>query len=101
MSELLLLLAIAAAGWLWWDGNRAREIAREAGRAACARSGMQFLDDTVALRRLRPTRDGDGRLVFARDYGFEFTRYGERRWRGEVRMVGPVVTGVELETPAD
>lgn len=97
MSETALLALLALLGWLWWDGNRAREIAANAGRAVCARTGLQFLDDTVALQRMRLQRSDEGRLLIARHYGFEFTRFGERRWRGEVRMLGQAILAVELD----
>jgi hypothetical protein len=97
MSEIMLLLAIGIAGWLWLDGNRAREIAREAGRAACRRAQVQFLDDSVARDWQGLRRDARGRFVFARQFGFEFTRSGERRYPGRVHLLGYQVEGVELE----
>jgi hypothetical protein len=97
MSEAALFALLALFGWLWWDGNRAREIAAGAGRAVCARAGVQFLDDTVALRRMRLQRSEEGRLLIARQYGFEFTRLGERRWAGAVRMLGRDVLAVDLD----
>jgi hypothetical protein len=97
MTEIVLLLIIGFAGWLWFSGNRAREIAREAGRAACRQAQVQFLDDSVARDWQALRRDGHGRLVFARQYGFEFTRSGERRYHGRVHLLGYRVEGVELE----
>lgn len=35
----------------------AREAAQAAGRRACEREGVQFLDDTVAIAGLKPARD--------------------------------------------
>lgn len=97
MTEIVLLLTIGLAGWLWLDGNHAREIAREAGRATCQRAQVQFLDDSVARDWQGLRRDGRGRLVFARQFGFEFTRSGERRYHGRVHLLGNQVEGVELE----
>jgi hypothetical protein len=97
MTETALLLAVAAIAWLWWDANRAREIARAAARSACQRVGVQFLDETVAHRRLRLARDGHGRLVVVREFGFEFTVHGDRRHHGRVSLHSGRIESVELE----
>lgn len=97
MTEFVLLLTIGFAAWWWLDGNRAREIAREAGRVACQRAQVQFLDDSVARHWQGIRRDGRGRLVFARQYAFEFTRSGEHRYHGQVHLLGYQVEGIELE----
>jgi hypothetical protein len=97
MTDILLLLVLGVAGWLWLDGNRAREIARAAGRATCQRAQVQFLDDSVARDWQGLRRDARGRLVFARQYGFEFTRSGAYRYHGRVHLLGYQVEGVELE----
>ena len=66
MGEVIALVVIAAAALLWADSLRARERAVRAGRDACARYGLQFLDETVSFARMRLARDGDGRVKIAR-----------------------------------
>ncbi|MCK7574719.1 MAG: DUF3301 domain-containing protein [Chromatiales bacterium] len=61
--------------WFWRDSLGAREQARAASSRACQQSGVQLLDDTVALERLWWRRDRDGRLKLERLYVFEFYRY--------------------------
>lgn len=97
MSEILTLLMIGLAAWWWHDGNRAREAARAAGREACRRAGVQFLDDSVAREWQALRRDGRGRIVLARQYSFEFASTGARRHGGRVHLLGRVVEGVELD----
>jgi hypothetical protein len=97
MTETALLLALAAIAWLWWDANRAREVARAAARSACQRAGVQFLDETVAHRRLRLARDEHGRLALVREFGFEFAVHGDRRHRGRVQLRAGRIEAVELE----
>lgn len=98
MSWEILLLALAAAGaWYWYSGLQAREQAVAAGRRACAEAGVQFLDDSVALRRLRLARNGDGQLQFQRDFHFEFSDTGDNRRPGVVRMLGERVEWVSLD----
>jgi hypothetical protein len=84
MWELAALAAGIAAAALWADSLRAREHAVAAGRSACARHGLQFLDDTVAFAKLRLGRDEDGRLRLRRTYLFEFSDTGDNRRRGAI-----------------
>ena len=55
---------------------------------ACADEGLQFLDDTVAIRSLRLVRDDDGRLRLRRIYGFEYSDTGDNRRPGTVTLLG-------------
>ena len=61
--ELLGFLALGAIVWYWFDSLKAREIGVDAARRACAREGVQFLDETVVGQGLRLARDDDGRVV--------------------------------------
>ncbi|MFO1361630.1 MAG: DUF3301 domain-containing protein [Burkholderiales bacterium] len=97
LGEALALAGIAAAGWFWYDSMRARERAVHAGRAACDREGLQFLDETVLCTRTRPTRDADGRVTLRRVYAFEFSDDGRRRRGGSIVMVGARLESLELE----
>lgn len=96
-EEALALALLAAAAWLWIDSLRARERAVRAGRAACERHGLQFLDDTVSISALRLARDDEGRLRVARTYTFEFSDTGNNRLRGTVLMRGTELQDLQLE----
>lgn len=82
--EIIALLVLCAAGWLWFDANRAREAGVQAARASCMREGVQLLDDTVVFRSLRFARDDNGRLALRRAYDFEYSGSGADRFRGTV-----------------
>ena len=97
MWELAAIVAIAAAALLWVDSLRARERAVDAGRRACARHQLQFLDETVAFARLRLRRDEDGQLKIARTYVFEFSDTGDNRRHGSIVMLGPQVEDLQLD----
>jgi len=86
--ELFGLLILAGGFWLWLDSLKAREIGVTAAQAACADEGLQFLDDTVAIRSLRLVRDDDGRLRLRRVYGFEYSDTGDNRRSGSVILLG-------------
>jgi hypothetical protein len=102
MLELAVVAVLAAAGWFLWTNLRAREAANAAIRPACRAEGLLFLDDTVALHRVRPQRDEDGRLTLLRVYRFDYSDTGHNRRRGMVAVLGSRVLEVDLGdfTPA-
>ena len=98
LSFLIGFLLVAGFGLLFWrDSLGAREQARAASSRACRQMGVQLLDDTVALERLWPRRDRDGRLKLERLYVFEFTDTGQRRQTGSVLLVGSRVEVLHME----
>jgi hypothetical protein len=97
MWEIGVILAFAAGVLLWLDSLRARERALQAGRSACERYALQFLDDTVSFARLRLARNRDGELRIARTYTFEFSDTGNNRRQGAIVMLGGEVEDLQLE----
>lgn len=99
MLELAVGAVVVAAGWFLWTSLRAREAANAAIRPACRAEGLLFLDDTVALDRIRPQRDEEGRLALSRVYRFDYSDTGSNRRRGTVTMLGARVLEVDLALP--
>jgi Protein of unknown function (DUF3301) len=97
MWEALAIVLIAVAALLWADSLRARERAVSAGRAACERYSVLFLDDTVSFARLRLGRDDEGRLKIMRTYTFEFSETGNNRRQGAIVMLGQEPRDIHLE----
>ena len=97
MWEVAAILLIIAGIFLWLDSLRARERALSAGRSACQRYDLQFLDDTVAFAKLRLARDSEGQLKIARTYTFEFSDTGNNRRHGAIVMLGGDVADMHLE----
>jgi hypothetical protein len=97
VAEAAALLFLVVAALLWADSLRARERAVRAGRDACSRYSLQFLDDTVSFARMRLARDGEGRLKIARTYTFEFSDTGNNRRDGAIVMLGGEVQDLRLE----
>jgi hypothetical protein len=91
------LAGLALVVWFWVDSLRARERALEHAKNACADAGVQFLDDSLALFRLRSVRRGIGALTLLRVYHFEFSRHGADRHKGTVSVVGLQPVQVSLE----
>ena len=97
MWELAAILLILLGIFLWLDSLRARERALTAGRAACARYELQFLDDTVSFAKMRLARDEGGQLKIARTYTFEFSDTGNNRRHGAIVMLGGEMQDLHLE----
>ena len=96
LLDIVGLVALAALGWFLWDGLRVREIANQAMRSTCKAEGLLFLDDTVALQSLWPSRDDAGRLRLRRVYRFEYSDTGHNRRNGNVAMMGDTVSIVDI-----
>jgi hypothetical protein len=97
MWEGAAIVLIAAGIFFWLDSLRARERALSAGRAACERYELQFLDDTVSVSRVRLGRDDEGQLRIARTYTFEFSDTGNNRRHGAIVMLGGELQDLQLE----
>ncbi|MFN0040536.1 MAG: DUF3301 domain-containing protein [Burkholderiales bacterium] len=96
--EIVALVVVLAAGWFWSDSMRAREVAIDAGRRACDAEQVQFLDWSVALRKIRLSRDDEGRRRLQRTYEFEFSDTGNNRLRGSVTLIGRQLLALNLPT---
>lgn len=97
MWEALAILVILAAILAWVDSMKAREHAVLAGRSACERYDVQFLDDTVSFAKLGFARDAEGRLKPRRVYTFEFSDTGSNRRHGAIVMLGGELQDLQLE----
>jgi len=99
--EIIVVIVLAALGWLWLDSLKAREAAMRAARAACSAEGLLLLDDTVAIASLKPARDEDGQVRLQRAYEFEFSDNGNNRLKGSVVLLGTrvVILNVGLRIP--
>jgi hypothetical protein len=96
MGFTVAVLALASAAVIYWFvAAEARELARAHALAACARFGVQLLDASVALRRLRLRRGPQG-LQLARRFVFEFSPDGVSRARGWIDLVGTELVGTSV-----
>lgn len=91
----LILLAACIGVWIW-RGMGLHDQALLIARGHCKKAGVQLLDESVALSRLRPGRSLRGRPGLLRRYAFEFTVTGERRYTGFVELHGQFLQRVEL-----
>ena len=95
--DWLIAIIIAVALWYWWDTLQSKEIARVAGQNACQRATVQFLDDTVELKKFWLRRNTRGHLQICRLYFFEFSSDGSQRYKGRITMLGQKVSEVDMD----
>lgn len=91
----LPLLTLAALGWSWYHVLRLREHAIAHARRLCEQRGLQLLDDSVSLHRLRLDRR-DGALHVLREYRFETSLGGNDRQAASISLLGGRVVGENL-----
>ncbi|UXI69499.1 DUF3301 domain-containing protein [Tahibacter amnicola] len=88
LSTLFVFLLVSFAALVWQDAVRARDRATAITRTLCERAGLQFLDQSVSLKRMSLVRQSSGRLGLRRQYGFDVSTDGSDRHRGSLRING-------------
>ncbi len=91
IAFLLILLAYG----IWNHLNMSR-IARASARKHCESLGVQFLDQNIILRNLSIHRSTHSLIAIGRHYSFEFSSVGDKRYPGEVFLIGSRLKMVEL-----
>lgn len=96
IKEVLLIALLACGAWFMVDSLRVRELALKHCARACRQIGVQFLDQTVAMHRLRLQRNDRGSVQIRRDYTFEYSDAGDDRHAGRVVMLGGRLLRLDL-----
>lgn len=99
MTTLVPLLLLALLVWFWLDSARAREIATGICQAACEQRGLQFLDQTVALRRIG-LRWTDRGIRIRRLFQFDYSEEGVGRRDGHLILLGIHLEEFSLGLPS-
>ena len=95
---LPLLVIGAMAAW-WYHVLRLREHVTAHARKLCEAHGLQLLDDSVALHRLRIRRRG-GALSIHREYRFDTSTGGDDRRTASLTLVDNRITASSLPATA-
>jgi hypothetical protein len=96
MIELTILFVFVAGAWFWLDSLRARDVALDGARRACEAEGVQLLDWTVTMKKIRLGRDDEGRRALQRTYEFEFSDTGNNRVGGSITVIGRQMLALSL-----
>lgn len=100
IDAIIVSLLLGIVGF-WWTSVRAKEIALSHARTLCKREGVQLLDYTVALQKIRLSRSSGGSAALRREYKFEFTAEGQHRDQGSVALVGHALANAYLPYKRD
>ena len=95
IQEILLLLAVLSAGYVWWQQDAFRRRALALARQGAARAGVQMLDDSVGMSGWRWRRGASG-WGLERVYAFEVSATGGERFAGQVIFFGSRVMAVDV-----
>ena len=98
LVNLFWLVLLGAAGLYLWRSGQFKGRARSLAINHCKQLDLQLLDDSMVITGLWPVRSAAGSLIFQRRYRFEFASVGDRRYQGEVIMIGMQLVHIELET---
>ncbi len=100
LFDLLLLCLLVLFCLYWQSAQKVKEQALQAALRHCEKMDVQLLDSNVYLRALWLKRDDRGVIRLWRGFMFEFSTAGDRRYRGEVAMLGNKILSVELQPHA-
>jgi hypothetical protein len=95
LHDMLVLLALGTTAGVWLKLSTARERAVREARTQCLQHGLQLLDETVGLRRIRLRRVNGQRHV-ERCYDFEVSIDGHDRQPGRLWMIGSTLSSLSL-----
>lgn len=95
--ELIVLILLLVSLFYWFNSIRAKEIATQHAKKSCKKVLIEFLDDTVLIKKIRLRRNTHGQMSIYREYEFEFSSTGEFRYKGQVRLLGKYLIDVEME----
>lgn len=97
ISTIFSLVIIVALVALWAHHANLSRHAIHIARQHLHNQGLQFLDQSAVLCRLRVLRDPRQGLCLQRTYRFEFSSQGDRRYTGWITLGGRRLTGIELQ----
>lgn len=101
IEAMLLLILVGGCALLWQAALRARDRAVHASRHLCTQAGVQFLDQSVSLRRIALVRLRSGQFALRRHYSFEVSTDGSNRHPGSLQFDGDRLENFSLPLRAD
>ncbi len=95
--DIIFWFVLAGIAYAIWNHNNISIIARRATKHHCDRVGVQLLDQNIVLKRIAIRPSANALLVLERQYRFEFSSVGDRRYKGLTLLLGNKVQHIELE----
>lgn len=97
LFDLMFAFALTLVAIVIWQNAGFRDRALLMAQRYCERRDVQLLDETIAFRGMGLGRDNRGNWGIRRTFEFEFTATGERRYRGQLVMLGARLVDAELQ----
>ena len=97
LFDWLIVVVLACLAMFWWNTMGLRQQAYEAAKRHCQGLGLQLLDQSVMLKRVRFRRNRAGGLSLLRVFVFEFASIGDERYCGEVQLLGRALIAVNVD----
>ena len=97
INAILWLILVAVIVFYWMHALRSKEAALKTAQKHCEQMQVQFLDQSVYLKRIWFKRNEQGQLCLWRDFYFEFTVSGDDRYFGRVTLLGKTISAVQLD----
>jgi hypothetical protein len=96
MLAIIISLGVMCLALIWYFSLRSREYALGVSKNLCEKQGVQLLDDSVAIKKIRCQRI-DGQWALVRVYQFEYTTDGRHdRKKGFITFLGRELTDFSL-----
>jgi hypothetical protein len=97
IQDILWLTGLALLAFYGLGAHRVKQRAQKLAIAHCAEMQVQFLDQSVYLKRWGCKRNDSGQLSLSREYCFEFTVSGDDRYIGRVTLLGNKIITIQLD----
>ena len=97
MIDFILILALCATAWFWWDSAYCSELALINCRKQCEVANLQLLDGSVVRRRIWLRRNENSNLQICRLYGFEYSDGTDSRQSGYIVLLGHNLVEIRFE----
>lgn len=97
LYELMVAFVLVLIGIVVWQNAGFRDRALALAQQYCEHRDVQLLDETISLCGMGLGRDKRGNWGIRRHYEFEFTATGERRYQGQLVMLGQRLMDVDLQ----
>lgn len=96
LHHLLVVAVVVAVGYYVAVAVRLQENAYRQVQTRCEKEGVQLLDATIYLARIRVGRGHNGRWVIKRNFRFEFTVTGAERYPGLAQLSGKRIVSIDM-----
>jgi len=96
LNDLAIILLVVATAYALWQHNNTSLIARAAVKRHCKKAGVQLLDENVIFKCMTVRRSAHSLFALQRQYKFEFSSIGDARYSGNIILIGPRVSSIEL-----